>query len=772
MAGKIMNADIQSEAELISKGASAAQLPNDDKVYVTANSINKTLKNAIIDGDIGGGGGGGGGKNYLPNGGNFNSAITGWSVFNTTFTGGIPGTITAGSTKVSLTYSTSNPLAGAGSGLFQVTTAAASAGHGIITDVMTIDDIDLGAVMQFIAGYRTTAGSSNLDFSGTSTQTLEWWIYNVGNAAWTQPSRFRGMNSKDIPAKVMGEFQSDISDASNKNQYRLAMIVRNDAAGTASVQLDNLYFGSVSSDVGIIPKAPTIQKFTSGSGTYTTPAGVKYLKVRMVGGGGGGGPSGTSGGSAGTAGNASTFGTSLLTANGGAAGGGLSTTNGGAGGTATINSPAFGTALTGGAGGGGSLNSTSGASIVSGTGGNSFFGGGGSSAYGANGGAGATNTGGGGGGGGGASASGVYTGVGGGAGGFIDAIIPDPVGSYSYSVASTAAGGGAAASGFSGGIGAGGYIEVEEHYLGTNVQFSNDTDTRVVAMKVSQATPTATITSTPSKMTFTTTPTFDTHNAFSTGTGNYTCPVSGYYRAAVSAFVTAASAAVSSNAIVGISKNNAAPVNAGVSLVSVVNDTVRQPVHEDIIYCNAGDTLAPFISSTMTTPSFFGSATFTYFMVERLSGPSQIAASENVSARYETAAGQAITGAGEIVDFGTKVWDSHSSVSVGAAWKFTAPISGEYEISYNFRYGSNTFTVNTPVYGRLYKNGVGAQVFGLTVVSFATTTDLWSADGVTKIKLLAGDFVQLYAHHGEGTDRSLITSAANNWIEVSRTGNY
>src|SRR5678816_598642 len=35
-------------------------------------------------------------------------------------------------------------------------------------------------------------------------------------------------------------------------------------------------------------KVPTIQKFTSGSDTYYTPAGVKWLRVRGCGGGGGG----------------------------------------------------------------------------------------------------------------------------------------------------------------------------------------------------------------------------------------------------------------------------------------------------------------------------------------------------------------------------------------------------------------------------------------------------------------------------------------------------
>lgn len=54
MAGKITNDDIKTSAELAGLGASDAQLPNDDKVYITALGLNKTLKAAIIAGDIGG----------------------------------------------------------------------------------------------------------------------------------------------------------------------------------------------------------------------------------------------------------------------------------------------------------------------------------------------------------------------------------------------------------------------------------------------------------------------------------------------------------------------------------------------------------------------------------------------------------------------------------------------------------------------------------------------------------------------------------------------
>lgn len=80
------------------------------------------------------------------------------------------------------------------------------------------------------------------------------------------------------------------------------------------------------------PKAPTLQKFVLGTSVYVLPTTTKplYLKVKMVGGGGGGaGSSDTASpdGGAGGTGTATTFGTSLLTANGGvgAAGGNTAT---------------------------------------------------------------------------------------------------------------------------------------------------------------------------------------------------------------------------------------------------------------------------------------------------------------------------------------------------------------------------------------------------------------------------------------------------------------
>ena len=62
----------------------------------------------------------------------------------------------------------------------------------------------------------------------------------------------------------------------------------------------------------------TIQTFTSGSGTYTTPTNCRAIWVRCVGAGGGGGGSGTGGQTTGSAGGNTTFGS--LSALGGAGG--------------------------------------------------------------------------------------------------------------------------------------------------------------------------------------------------------------------------------------------------------------------------------------------------------------------------------------------------------------------------------------------------------------------------------------------------------------------
>ena len=149
----------------------------------------------------------------------------------------------------------------------------------------------------------------------------------------------------------------------------------------------------------------------------------------------------------------------------GAGSGGFFQGAGGGGGTSSLGSGPVGLALTGGLGGGFGLGVLVNEYQMGGNGGNSAFGGAaGTGAANTAGVSGATNTGGGGSGGGSGSAVNVYGGSGGGSGGFIDAIIYSPSATYSYTVGGGGGFGGAGVNGFQGGSGASGIIEVTEYY--------------------------------------------------------------------------------------------------------------------------------------------------------------------------------------------------------------------------------------------------------------------------------------------------------------------
>lgn len=204
-------------------------------------------------------------------------------------------------------------------------------------------------------------------------------------------------------------------------------------------------------------KVPQVTQYTTGSGTFTTPAGARYLIVTMLGGGAGGVGGGITPG-VGTAGANSTFGTSLLTA----AGGAVSTdTTAGVPGGYTVSAP--GIQMTVSIGGRGELFSNI-AGGVGGTGGDSAIGGAGNGGNSGSvaGTAGGTNTGSGGGAGGSSINAG---GVGGSAGGFVTAMIPYPLdATYAYAVGAGGNAGTAGTNGSAGGGGGSGLITVVAYF--------------------------------------------------------------------------------------------------------------------------------------------------------------------------------------------------------------------------------------------------------------------------------------------------------------------
>lgn len=221
-----------------------------------------------------------------------------------------------------------------------------------------------------------------------------------------------------------------------------------------------------------VGKAPVVVALlTPSSNNYAVPAGVLYLKVKLVGGGGGAAGSASGGGlTNGVIGGATTFGTAFLTGNPGGPGIAATDNGGGAGGTAT-----GGDINIRGSNGGGSLTLDNELN-TGGLGGIGPLGGVGAGSCGVAPGSGtnvntlgdaAANSGSGGSGGGG-DIDIANGGSGGGAGGYLEKLISSPDADYDYTVGAGGAGGGrgqlAPDIGVGGGVGGSGFIIIEEHY--------------------------------------------------------------------------------------------------------------------------------------------------------------------------------------------------------------------------------------------------------------------------------------------------------------------
>ena len=305
------------------------------------------------------------------------------------------------------------------------------------------------AITAYTATQQFTAKISATNL--TTTPYLQ--VSAIANPATTAVIKKLSATKTEIAVEASDLLINGIYDF-KRNSANDAWIVLNPEK--AFYDLTNVNKATTTTQGVVYRKSPTIQKITSGSGTYTTSAGALYLKVRMTAGGGGGGGSGTGGGTAGNGGN-STFGTSLLTANGGI--GGAYNAQGASGGSPTVSSPAISILDIAGSSGGAAEQARV----------NSFGGAGGSNPISgvapmSNTSAGLSGKLGGGGAGGGGGGTAIITASGGGAGAYIEAIISSPSATYSYAVGSGGAGGTAGTSGFAGGTGGAGYIEITEFY--------------------------------------------------------------------------------------------------------------------------------------------------------------------------------------------------------------------------------------------------------------------------------------------------------------------
>ena len=132
-----------------------------------------------------------------------------------------------------------------------------------------------------------------------------------------------------------------------------------------------------------------------------------------------------------------------------------------------------------------------------------------------------------------------------------------------------------------------------------------------------------------------------------------------------------------------------------------------------------------------------------------------------ISARYTTSS-QVLPGAvaTTIIDYTTVEYDSHSAVTTGASWKFTAPAPGKYLVAAIV--GATAGGVST--YLRLFKNNLLYATLG----GPPTATNVHTG-GSTVLSLDVGEFLDLRVTNFGGAV-TLDGIASDNWVAISYQG--
>lgn len=254
---------------------------------------------------------------------------------------------------------------------------------------------------------------------------------------------------------------------------------------------------------------------------------------------------------------------------------------------------------------------------------------------------------------------------------------------------------------------------------------------------------------------------YDTYGMISTGVGTWkaTAKVPGYYKVTASLYTGGATTNL-------LLKNGTAHSALGTATVNSLSSASTE------LFLKTGDYIEMRPSTTITT-SAAAPATLAqscWIAIELLQGPSQIMASESISAKYSNTAGTTLTkSASNIVPFATKDWDSHGAFVTDT---FTALISGEYLFVTGLVIAAGaTWASGDYVSVAIQKNGVD-NAFRI-YPQLAQTAPI-GIDASFKLKLIAGETAKINVNPTKAAagNVTLNTTAGYNTLEVTRIGNY
>ncbi len=293
----------------------------------------------------------------------------------------------------------------------------------------------------------------------------------------------------------------------------------------------------------------------------------------------------------------------------------------------------------------------------------------------------------------------------------------------------------------------------------SSVQTSDQTDTRVVTARAYRSGNQSVSTAAETDIVFNAT-SFDDVNGFNTSTGVYTVQVPGKYRVKTSLYISSAASEVFT---IAIYKTGA---QVAQRFFTATNDAMIEV--GDVINCVTGDTIKSTIDSTADTSYIIiGSSVANFTTIERISGPSAIAATESITVKAYDAAGTTINSSNNTKPFATEVYDSHGTFD-SSTGIFTAPISGKYHFDVN-HISSSTLAASDQWFMLAYKNA--STIVAADVKAGTGAANTYNAVRVSgSIDLLAGETLQFNSYTGAAT-LTLTSTSGYNQLSIHRVGN-
>ena len=311
------------------------------------------------------------------------------------------------------------------------------------------------------------------------------------------------------------------------------------------------------------------------------------------------------------------------------------------------------------------------------------------------------------------------------------------------------------------------HISVPISGWSSNVQMSNDTDTRVVAaagfIASTQSIPTATFTNV-----IWNSGVVDTHGTLNQSTGVYTVPVSGWYQisGALIWSLVSWSSSVSQYAQLYIDGSNFKSLSA-----TTVTTTASQNLTNNYSYLGyfkAGQTIA--IAAYQNSGGAVTLAPGCQLNINRLSGPAVVAATETVAMKAYGSSTAINTTTTTVIN-PTKLYDTHNAYNTTTG-VYTIPVSGKYRLSAFFYQASVTTTATAQnVFGTA--QGSTGLTNGQFLLNFSfpiATSYVFAPNASITFQATAGEGIYVTLQRG-GSVNAFSLDGIGSWISIERIGN-